>query len=288
MSQEITIFGLTNDSVMKTTNGEWALVCSLFSLCIKKLILGVLLLAGALSAGAQTQVVAHRGYWKTEGSAQNSITSLQKAQEIGCWGSEFDVHLTRDDVVVVNHDPAIGCVPIQTSRYAKIKNKKLSNGERISTLDQYLEQGAKDSRCKLVLEMKPHASAQREDRLIELCLESIKAHGLYDPSRMVFISFSFYICEQLARLAPGFTVQYLEGNKTPAEVHAAGVNGIDYNQVSYKKHPQWVKEAHDLGMSVNVWTVNDPAVMQEMIDLGVDQITTNEPLTLQQLLMTKL
>ena len=35
---------------------------------------------------AQTQVIAHRGFWKTPGSAQNSITSLQKADSIGCYG----------------------------------------------------------------------------------------------------------------------------------------------------------------------------------------------------------
>ena len=45
---------------------------------------------------AQPKVVAHRGYWTTEGSAQNSIASLQKAAEIGCWGSEFDVWMTAD------------------------------------------------------------------------------------------------------------------------------------------------------------------------------------------------
>ena len=254
---------------------------------MKRLLLATLLLALAAQVQAQTQVVAHRGYWKAEGSAQNSITSLQKAQEIGCWGSEFDVHMTKDEVPVVNHDGIIGCVIIQKNKYDRVKNKKLPNKEIISTLDQYLEQGAKDSHCKLVLELKPHANAQREDRLIELCLDAIKAHGLYDPERMVFISFSFHICEQLARLAPGFTVQYLEGNKTPAEVHAAGVNGIDYNYVSYKKHPQWVQEAHDLGMSVNVWTVDDKNAMKEMIALGVDQITTNEPEILQELLQQK-
>ena len=38
---------------------------------------------------AQPKIVAHRGYWKTEGSAQNSLTSLQKANDVGCYGSEF-------------------------------------------------------------------------------------------------------------------------------------------------------------------------------------------------------
>lgn len=43
------------------------------------------------NTSAQTRVIAHRGFWKTQGSAQNSITSLLKADSIGCYGSEFDV-----------------------------------------------------------------------------------------------------------------------------------------------------------------------------------------------------
>ena len=73
-----------------------------------KSILALSLLAFcALSAQAQPRVVAHRGYWRTEGSAQNSITSFQKAAEVGCWGSEFDVWLTADGVPVVFHDATI-------------------------------------------------------------------------------------------------------------------------------------------------------------------------------------
>ena len=55
-------------------------------------------------ANAQTKVIAHRGFWNCEGSAQNSIAALQKAQEIGVYGSEFDVSITADGIPVVNHD----------------------------------------------------------------------------------------------------------------------------------------------------------------------------------------
>ena len=52
----------------------------------------------------QTKVIAHRGFWKTSGSAQNSITALVKADSIHCYGSEFDVWITTDGQLVVNHD----------------------------------------------------------------------------------------------------------------------------------------------------------------------------------------
>lgn len=66
-------------------------------------------------ANGKAKVVAHRGFWATEGSAQNSIRSLVKADSIGCWGSEFDVWMTQDGKLVVNHDDNINGIVIETS-----------------------------------------------------------------------------------------------------------------------------------------------------------------------------
>lgn len=57
----------------------------------------IMLIAAAMFAGtfalqaAKPKVIAHRGYWNTEGASQNSIRSLVKADSIGCYASEFDV-----------------------------------------------------------------------------------------------------------------------------------------------------------------------------------------------------
>ena len=67
----------------------------------------IIAVLGSLVANAQ-EVICHRGYWDAEGSAQNSIRSLVKADSIGAWGSEFDVWMTADGVLVVNHDEAYG------------------------------------------------------------------------------------------------------------------------------------------------------------------------------------
>lgn len=250
-----------------------------------------LLLPGFLALGCaqpqnkyDTDIVAHRGYWDT--NAQNSIASLAKAQEFGCWGSEFDLHLTADDVVVVNHDGSIGKTDIQKSPFDQVRAHTLKNGEPVSTLSEYLEQGAK-SPCVLVLELKPQYAPEREDILVQKCLDALREQELMDPSRIAFISFSFYICKQLAQQCPGYTVQYLEGDKTPAEVFEAGIKGIDYHFSYFQKHPEWVKEAHDLGMSVNVWTVDNREVMLEMLELGVDQLTTNNPALARKLIEGK-
>lgn len=222
-----------------------------------------------------TQIVAHRGYWQD--NQENSVESLKKAQEFGCWGSEFDLHMSSDNVVVVNHDGVVKGVRIQDNPFEKVKGQ-------VPTLDEYLKQGARNKDCVLVLELKPHKSQEREFVLIDKCLEALKARKLLDPKRVAFISFSYPICKELARRCPGFTVQYLEGDKSPAQVYADGINGIDYHYSCFKNHPEWVKEAHDLGMSVNVWTVNSEKDIARMIDLGVDQITTNEPALTREIL----
>ena len=46
-----------------------------------------------------------------------------------------------------------------------------------------------------------------------------------------------------------------------------------------RQKPQWVKEAHDLGMTVNVWTATSRPDINEMTRLGVDFVTTDAPLT---------
>ena len=239
--------------------------------------------------GHKISIAAHRGYWKCEqaGFAQNSIASLWEAQKIGAWGSEFDVHMTRDGVIVVNHDEDINGVTIQDHDYDDIRNMKLANGEFISTLDDYLLQGEKCSTTVLVLEIKIHRDAERDRLVTDKCIEALKAHGLYDPRRVMFISFSYNACKRIAEVAPEFTNQYLMGDKSPEEVHADGINGIDYGYWILQQNPDWTRRAHDLGMTVNAWTVDKAEDIKSMIDMGVDCITTNEPILTRELLGEK-
>jgi len=231
-------------------------------------------------------IAAHRGFWKTEaaGMAQNSIASLKAAQDNRFWGSECDVQLTSDDVILVNHDNTIQETSIWYNPYSVLKEKTLANGEHPSTLDQYLDQTNLSETTVLVLELKAQENADREILLVDKCLQTIKSHNLYNTSRIIFISFSINICKKLAKDAPNFMVQYLAGDMTPTQLHEFGIGGIDYEQHVLQKHPDYVSEAHGLGMEVNAWTVNKEADIRKMIDLGVDCITTNEPLLVREML----
>ena len=97
----------------------------------------VALLAFVVSLQAQTQVIAHRGFWKTEGSAQNSITALEKAAKENLYGSEFDVQITADGKLIVNHDNKFQGYVIGETPYSKLKKIRLSNGEKLPTLKKY-------------------------------------------------------------------------------------------------------------------------------------------------------
>lgn len=241
---------------------------------MKKLIVMAAACLMTLAAAAQTKIVAHRGYWDCAGSAQNSITSLKLADKIGCYGSEFDVHLTKDGVIVVHHDQNVGKIDIQTSTYKALKKERLKNGEKIPTLEQYLDAG-KDLSCKLVLEIKRQMVQSHEDSLVRQCVDMVKSKGLTD--RIVWISFSGKACELLHQLLPDAHIQYLLGDWDPKTIKAKGLSGIDYEQKVMALHPEWVKECHDLGLVVNVWTVNDLNTINQFIKAGVDFITTNAP-----------
>ena len=241
---------------------------------MKKLIVMAAAWLMTLAAAAQTKIVAHRGYWDCAGSAQNSITSLKLADKIGCYGSEFDVHLTKDGVIVVHHDQNVGKIDIQTSTYKALKKERLKNGEKIPTLEQYLDAG-KDLSCKLVLEIKRQMVQSHEDSLVRQCVDMVKSKGLTD--RIVWISFSGKACELLHQLLPDAHIQYLLGDWDPKTIKAKGLSGIDYEQKVLALHPEWIKECHDLGLVVNVWTVNDLNTINQFIKAGVDFITTNAP-----------
>lgn len=261
---------------------------------MKKSFLITMTLAAMLFAGCaekpahKVAITAHRGFWNCEeaGYMENSIASLAQAQANGFWGSECDVHITGDDCLLVNHNQDLGGFDIHTTPIDVFLEMEHKNGEHPSTVDQYLDQAAKGT-TMLVYEIKPHESEEKENLLVDKTIETLKAHDMYDPAKVMFISFSFNICKRVAEKCPEFTNQFLADEAfylTPDEVHEAGINGIDYEYHMFYEHPDWVARAHELGMSVNVWTVNKLEDMQKMIDLGVDCITTNEPLRLRELL----
>ncbi|WP_274972635.1 glycerophosphodiester phosphodiesterase family protein [Bacteroides fluxus] len=247
----------------------------------KKLIfVSAVLIAACSTIQAQdTQVIAHRGFWKTSGSAQNSLAALVKADSIHCYGSEFDVWLTADHQLVVNHDETFKGVTMQNATEKVCTAVQLDNGEQLPTLRQYLDE-ARKLKTRLILELKGHKTPEQETRAVEGIVSMIKEMGLEE--RTEYITFSRHATQEFIRLAPkGTPVYYLTGDVAPKELKEWGCAGPDYHFSVFKKNPGWIKECHDLGMKVNAWTVNETPDMEWLISQGVDFITTNEPVVLQ-------
>ena len=222
-------------------------------------------------------IVAHRGAFKKNGFPENSIASLKEAIRLGCAGSEFDVRMSADDSLVINHDPTHNKLEIEKTNYAELIQHPLSNGEKLPTLREYLLAGVENNtHTDLVLEIKPSGlGAERAQRIVDRVVDLVKE--LKPPYRIVYISFDYNMCLHLLKRIPKAHVQYLNGDKTPDQLKEAGIRGMDYNFSVFKKHPEWITRAKELGIVLNVWTVNDLTMMQGFLDQGFELITTNEP-----------
>ena len=250
---------------------------------MKHLIFSTIAAATIATAAAQPKVIAHRGFWDAPGSAQNSLRALVKADSIGCWGSEFDVWMTADEKLVVNHDASFKGLPIETSQAADVTALTLSNGEHMPLLDDYLKAFAERPGIKVVCELKVHTDKRREAKAVKKVLKLMKRHKLTD--RAVYITFSPEATREFVKHAPkGTEVYYLNGNWTPQQLKDEGCAGLDYSLAVMKKHPEWIEQCHNLGLKVNIWTVNRRDDLQWCIDHGADFITTNDPLLLQQMI----
>lgn len=226
---------------------------------------------------ASNPVVAHRGAWKTKSLPENSIASLRAAIDLGCTGSEFDVRMTADDSLIINHDPAWHNLIIEKSKYAELTQYPLSNGEKLPTLREYLLEGARNNQhTYLVCEIKPsEISKERGKRIAARVLALIQE--LRVEKRVVYISFDYDILKKILELAPEAHTQYLEGDRNPEQLKADGVRGADFHHSVYREHAEWVDMARRNHIFLNAWTVNEKSDMEWLMNTGFDYITTNEP-----------
>lgn len=223
----------------------------------------------------KNRVIAHRGAWKNTGASENSIAALQYAIDMGCQGSEFDVHMSADSVLVVNHDPSIQGKMIHTSLASELLALKLANGENMPTLESYIKSGMAQNKTKLILEIKPTTNKERALQLTQKVVDLVKQ--LKAQAWIDYISFDYNICLELLRLDPHARVAYLNGDKSPDMLEKDKLWGLDYHQSVFQKNPNWIAQAKEKDLTINAWTVNDPKLLQYFLDQKVDFITTNEP-----------
>jgi beta-glucanase (GH16 family)/glycerophosphoryl diester phosphodiesterase len=222
-------------------------------------------------------VIAHRGAWKKNKLPENSIAALREAIRLQCTGSEFDVRMTADDSLIINHDPEYNKLPIETTTYAALTTYKLSNGEKLPTLQEYILAGLENnSSTRLVCEIKPSTISKERGELI--AAKTVQLFKTLKAERKVtYISFEYSILKKIISINPGAITQYLNGDKSPLQLKADGITGADYHLSVFKTHPDWIESAKANNIALNAWTVNDPADMDWLLANKFDFITTNEP-----------
>lgn len=264
-------------------------------------------LASAISCKSEQKnpgVIAHRGYWKTEGSAQNSRASFENAIKAQCEGSEMDVYLTTDNRLILFHDNNIKLniegqevsKRVDSCSYDELQTYRLENGETLPLLEEILEiakeqdeqwkaseksRGKDDIYTKAIIEIKSHSTAQRDAEAAIAIHEMVKAYGL--ENKIEYISFSHNVCDELLKIAKGTPIALLDGNLAPSELKDKGFTGLDYSLSVMREHENWFDEAKSLGLDVNVWTVNTEEDMRYLIAKKIKYITTNEPILLQSI-----
>ena len=131
--------------------------------------------------------------------------------------------------------------------------------------------------------MKSLTDLNREDECAAKIVRKLKHYDVLD--RTDIIAFSINACLAFKKLLPDTNIYYLDGDYSPKKVKSLGLKGIDYHQNALRsEHPEWLTQAQELGVEVNVWTVDNPEMLQYYVDKHVDYITTNKPVELQRLL----
>lgn len=247
---------------------------------MKTLLSFICLLFIAYSGKAQkmnwnhNSVIAHRGAWKKNNLPENSIASLKEAIKLKCYGSEFDVHFTKDSVIVVNHDDVFKGMVIRETSYSDLKKQLHTNGEEIPTLESYLKTGMKQKGTKLILEIKMSKTPEETIALTDAAVKMVKK--LKADAWIEYISFSYPSVLRVLQLDPAAKTAYLNGDMSLEKLKQDGVLQADYHLSVYRKG-DWFNKARELGITINAWTVNKEEDMKWLIEQKADFITTNEP-----------
>ena len=229
-------------------------------------------------------VTAHRG--STQRSIENTLGAIQEAIEIGAQYAEIDVQMSRDQVLVVKHDSDFSrqagvAKKVWELTYEEIQKLPLTRkgapeitADRAPTLDEVLE--AARGRIRLNVELKYYGDNQ--PKLAERVVAAILAQKMAD--QVVIQSLNYSGIEEVRRLAPEIPIGYLFSVNARAPKRL----NVDFLSVQLSRvNGPFINAAHRRKQEVHVWTVDKPSDMQRLIDLGVDNLITDNPVEAIQL-----
>jgi len=230
------------------------------------------------------KITAHRG--SKVRAPENTLSALQTAIAEGADYAEIDVQTTADGVVVLLHDEDLMRVASVSRRlrdmnYGELKDIDVGSwfapefsSERIPTLQQVIDVAR--GRIKLNIELKYTWS---DPALAQKVGEIIQRNGF--ATDCVVSSLNFKALTEIKRAFPelttGFIVLQAVGNLSRMEADFLSISAA-------RATPRLVEDTHRRSRAVHVWTVNDLNNALSMIEMGVDNIITDEPAAIRSLL----
>ncbi|MBR2893793.1 MAG: glycerophosphodiester phosphodiesterase [Clostridia bacterium] len=230
-----------------------------------------------------SKIFAHRGF--SGKYPENTMLAFRKAVEIGVDGIELDVHLTKDNEIVIIHDEDVrrttngeGLVKDMTlSELKKLDASATFKGvygkNEIPTLREYFELvKCTDVITNIELKTGVYEYPTIEQRVIDL----IREYGL--ESKIIFSSFNHFTVKRCEEIAPEIKRGFLTGDWL-----------VDFGRYTKERNVQcchpWhntlsqavVDEMHRNGCEINTWTVNEYADIERLSAMGVDSLIGNFP-----------
>lgn len=226
---------------------------------------------------------AHRGF--SGNYPENTMLAFEKALEAGCEGMEFDVHLTKDQVLVIIHDERIDRTSgqhgfVKDMTYEELcqidfsyKWKGQVHFQRIPTLKEYFEL-TKDRDILSNIELK--TGVFEYPGIEKAVYDLIKEYHMEE--KVIISSFNHHSVMRMKALAPDLPCGFLSETWILEAGNYVESHGIE----AYHPHFAMLtdEETADLkahGRQINTWTVNEPEHIRRMIDLQVDGIIGNYP-----------
>jgi glycerophosphoryl diester phosphodiesterase len=233
-------------------------------------------------------VIAHRG--SSGEQPENTLRAFELAVEQSADMIETDLHLSRDGVVMIHHDPELerlgeeGEIRDRTAAELSALNAAPGRGieEKMPTLLDILD--GFGERMQFNLELKVGADEVAYKGIEEIVVSSVEERGLL--SRMLFSSFYDPVLARLRERCASARIALLVSPRANFKVidRATRLAAEAINPDIRLVTADLVAEAHAAGLRVYPYTANDSAEMARLLDCGVDGIITNHPTRLEALL----
>lgn len=238
------------------------------------------------------EIISHRGgrSWAPE----NTLAAFKMSLDIGVDAIEFDVHRCASGELVVIHDEMInrttnGVGYVKDISYAELKRLDAGSwwgkgetrfaGERIPLLEEVLD--LVDGRALLNIELKnaPVGYPDLEDDLISI-LENYRHRD-----KILVSSFDHKLMRDLNKKDESLKIALLADAIFVDMIALARQIGATFWHPCFGSlRSECVEEAHEVGIRVNAWTINEAREWKLAIDWGIDGIVTDDPLGLTKYL----